>query len=72
MEPGSLKVVVAMTHSPTTFGVTPIKIKKSADDYLFCFQLWSSQTKLAAGLQEAYSRLTAFVTGFLDAQETPD
>jgi hypothetical protein len=61
-----------MTHSPTTFVVTPIKIKKSADDYLFCFQLRSGQTKLAAGLQEAYGRLTAFVTGFLAVQGTPD
>jgi hypothetical protein len=72
MEPGSLKVVVAMTHSPTTFAVTPIKIKKSADDYFFCFQLWSTQTKLAAGLQEAYSRLTAFITGLLVGLGAPD
>jgi hypothetical protein len=61
-----------MTHSSTTFTATPIKIKKSADDYLFCFQLRSSQTKLAAGLQEAYSSLTAFIIGFLAARETPD
>jgi hypothetical protein len=61
-----------MTHSPTTFGVTPIKIKKSADDYFFCFQLRSSQTKLAAGLQEAYGRLTAFVTGLLVDLGAPD
>jgi hypothetical protein len=61
-----------MTHSQTTFGTTPRKTKKSADDYLFCFQPWHSETKLAAGLQEAYGRLTAFITGFLAVQETPD
>jgi hypothetical protein len=67
----SLKVVVAMSHSSTTFTATSIKIKKSADDYLFCFQVRSSQTKLAAGLQEAYSSLTALVTGFFAALEAP-
>jgi hypothetical protein len=33
-----VKVVVGMQHPPTTCCVIAETIKKSADDYLFCFQ----------------------------------